>query len=145
MTNQPPADARASAWIGAHERIEAAQKLKLDEKRRVRDPLPELYWATIAEAAVLADLARTNQTTGLHAGGYLVEQHDRRLERVRLREDVRAKLRANAINDAADDADLGDHHGDHPEARCSDCGTPNAGPTCQPAVTTHDHTIGADQ
>lgn len=32
-----------------------------------------------------------------------------------------------------DDEDLADNHGDHPEARCSDCGTANAGPTCQPA------------
>ena len=31
-----------------------------------------------------------------------------------------------------DDEDLADNHGDHPEARCSDCGTVNAGPTCQP-------------
>ncbi|ABE67307.1 hypothetical protein SEA_PINKYOSHI_49 [Mycobacterium phage PinkYoshi] len=72
-----PADARASAWIGAHERIVAAQKLKVDHKKRVVDPLPELYWATLAEAAVLAELARADQTTGLHAGGYLVDQQER--------------------------------------------------------------------
>ncbi|QOC58873.1 hypothetical protein SEA_JOLENE_49 [Mycobacterium phage Jolene] len=72
-----PADARASAWIGAHERIVVAQKLKVDHKKRVVDPLPELYWATLAEAAVLAELARADQTTGLHAGGYLVDQQER--------------------------------------------------------------------
>ena len=78
-TNTPPADARASAWIGAHERIAAAQKLKLEpgSKSRLADPLPEIYWATLAEADVLARLATADQTTGFVAGGYLVGQNDR--------------------------------------------------------------------
>ncbi|QDF19779.1 hypothetical protein QEH38_gp47 [Mycobacterium phage LilSpotty] len=77
MPTPQPVDARASAWIGAHERIAAAQKLKVDGEHRVVDPLPELYWATLAEAAVLAELARADQTVGLHAGGYPVDQQER--------------------------------------------------------------------
>ncbi|AEL98520.1 hypothetical protein CL64_gp48 [Mycobacterium phage Liefie] len=87
-----PADARASAWIGAHERIVAAQKLKVDHKKRVVDPLPELYWATLAEAAVLAELARADQTTGLHAGRYLVDQQQR-IEKWRLVHEAAARSR----------------------------------------------------
>lgn len=92
MTHQtPPADARSSAWIGAHERLTAAQKLKVDAKNRVVEPLPEIYWATLAEAAILADLARADQTTGLGAGGYLVAR-DGRIEtrRSRIRDGIRA-------------------------------------------------------
>lgn len=73
----PPPDLRVSAFVGAWERIEAAQKLKVDHKNRVREPLPELYWATLAEAAILADLARADQTTGFFAGGHLTQRDER--------------------------------------------------------------------
>lgn len=77
-------DDRAAAYVGAREAIKAAQKLKVDRKNRVVEPLPELYWALLAEAAVLADLARADMNVGLLAGGYLVDQQ-RRIEENRAR------------------------------------------------------------
>lgn len=50
-------DARVGAFIGALDRIEIAQKMKVDRHGETPEVLPELYWATIAEAAVLAQLS----------------------------------------------------------------------------------------
>lgn len=73
----PGPDLRANAFVGAWERIEAAQKLKVDHKHRVVDPLPELYWATIAEAAVLAQLANADEDPGRDAGRHLLDRKER--------------------------------------------------------------------
>lgn len=90
MTNHQPVDARPSAWIGAHERIAAAQKLKLEpgSNNRVADPLPELYWATLAEAAVLADLARAPGAVGYLAGAHLAGRAERIAENTRQMEEL---------------------------------------------------------
>lgn len=106
MTHQSrPADARGNAWIGAYERITVAQKLKLDHKSRVVDPLPEIYWATLEEAHILAQLALADQTVRLAAGGYLDYVESRAEEsranaakmfdRRHLRRHVAHKLEAN--------------------------------------------------
>lgn len=86
MTNHQPVDARAGAWIGAMDRIDVAQKLKMDpdSKTRVADPLPELYWATLAEAAILAELAAAPGPVGYVAGGHLADRADRAEEHRRM-------------------------------------------------------------
>lgn len=77
----PGPDFRASAFVGAWERIGAAQKLKVDPKtHKIVAPLPELYWATLAEAAVLADLARTDEDPGRDAGRYIADLQKRTAE-----------------------------------------------------------------
>lgn len=79
---QPEPDLRANAFVGAWERIEAAQKLKIDANGRAVEQLPELYWATIAEAAVLADLTRASRQTGEDSGRYIYD-HKRRVQEAR--------------------------------------------------------------
>lgn len=77
----PGPDLRANAFVGAWERIEAAQKLKVDPKNhRLVDPLPEIYWATIAEAAVLAQLATADEDPGRDAGRHLLDRKERLAE-----------------------------------------------------------------
>ncbi|ANU79757.1 hypothetical protein BI023_gp50 [Mycobacterium phage Sneeze] len=88
----PGPDIRAGAFIGAWDRIEAAQKLKADAKGHVVDPLPELYWATLAEADVLARLATADEDPGRDAGAVLVE-------RDRLDREHRARFK-DALNGA---------------------------------------------
>lgn len=94
MTNQlpdyaPGPDLRANAFVGAWERIEAAQKLKVDHKKKLVDPLPEIYWATLAEADVLARLATGDEDPGRDAGAYIVDRDQRTsIARDRIREAV---------------------------------------------------------
>lgn len=65
-------DARPAAWVCAWNAIQAVQELKKPRKGATDgEPLPELYWATIAEAAIFAQLAQADVTTGLHAGTLL--------------------------------------------------------------------------
>ena len=77
----PGPDLRAGAWLGAWDRIEAAQKLKTAGKL---DGLPEIYWATLAEADVLARLATADEDPGRDAGRHVVNR-DQRAERDRAR------------------------------------------------------------
>lgn len=73
MTETP--DARVAAWTCAWDAIRAAQELRqpprqprpLAEQSLEPEPLPELYWAAIAEAAVYAELARADLPTGQQA------------------------------------------------------------------------------
>lgn len=64
-------DGRSSAIIGAWRYVEAAGKLRIDEENRVRDPLPELYWAYLAEARILVSIGSTDLSTGIVLGDYL--------------------------------------------------------------------------
>lgn len=64
-------DGRVDAWLGAFKRIEQAQRLKTDRKRNVLDTLPEVYWAAVAEAQVLAALATASDAIGESVGDYL--------------------------------------------------------------------------
>lgn len=89
---EPAADLRANAFVGAWERIELAQKLKVDLKGRAVEQLPELYWATMAEAAVLADLANADEDPGRDAGRYLFDRR-RRIEESRARFDAAKRRR----------------------------------------------------
>lgn len=67
----PPPDARVAAWTCAWESIQAAQKLRQPREDRgprvAPEPLPDRYWAAVAEAAVYADLARADLPTGQQA------------------------------------------------------------------------------
>jgi hypothetical protein len=58
----------------------AAQKLKLDRKGKVLDPLPEVYWALMAESAVCAALARTPDVVGFSAGDFLESRERQKVE-----------------------------------------------------------------
>lgn len=141
-------DDRASAYVGAREALKAAGKAKAEhvravyEGRAIGDPdeLPPAYWGLLAEAGVLAQLARADIAVGLLAGNYLVDQ-ERRIRKNKdrqLHEQIQAKAAAKRISTGGTEdgrgvvEHLADNHGDHPEARCSDCGTTNAGRTCQP-------------
>jgi hypothetical protein len=66
-------DARPTAWVCAWNAIQAVQELKKPPKgtRVAREPLDELYWATLAEAAVFAQLASADTSTGISAGTLL--------------------------------------------------------------------------
>ena len=81
-----PADARPSCMVAALDNIRAAQKLKLEPgtKNRVREPLPELYWSLMAEAAIYAELARAEVSVGFAAGEHLVQRDERVREQKRL-------------------------------------------------------------
>jgi hypothetical protein len=69
MTENP--DARIAAWLHAWDTIRFAQELRQSPKdlgpRVAPDPLPELYWAAVAEAAVFAEMARADMPTGQQA------------------------------------------------------------------------------
>lgn len=69
-------DLRANAFVSAWERVETAQKLKVDPHGRLVEPLPESYWALMAEAAILADLARAGADTGIAAGTHLLRRKE---------------------------------------------------------------------
>lgn len=71
---EPGPDMRAGAFVGALDRIEAAQKLKVDRKNRLVDPLPEIYWATLEEAHILAQLAQTDEDPARDAGRHMVNR-----------------------------------------------------------------------
>lgn len=66
MTEIP--DARVAAWTCAWNSLLAAGELRQPPKdlgpRVAPPPLPEMYWAAVAEAAIFADLARTDLVTG---------------------------------------------------------------------------------
>ncbi|GFG65796.1 hypothetical protein MKUB_32860 [Mycobacterium kubicae] len=86
MTDQlpeygPGPDLRANAFVGAWDRIEAAQKLKLDHRKKLVDPLPEIYWATMLEADVLARLATADEDPGRDAGRYVLDREQRAIKR----------------------------------------------------------------
>ena len=96
-----PADARPSCMVAALDNIRAAQKLKLEPgtKNRVREPLPELYWSLMAEAAIYAELARADVSVGFAAGAHLVQRDERIREQKRLFADRAA---ADAMTDGAE-------------------------------------------
>lgn len=99
-----PADARPSCMVAALDNIRAAQKLKLEPgtKNRVREPLPELYWSLMAEAAIYAELARADVSVGLVAGEHLVQRDERVREQKRLFADRAAQRHPHrAAADAA--------------------------------------------
>lgn len=93
-------DDRAAAYVGAREHLDAATQLKAEhhravlEDRAVPDELPAEYWALIAEAAVLSNLARADAAVGYLAGHYRVDQGERidRAKRRQLKEGIRSKL-----------------------------------------------------
>ncbi|OAN41143.1 hypothetical protein [Mycolicibacterium iranicum] len=91
MTNQI-FDDRAAAYVGARERLKAAESLKVTERGELKcglaDPLPPLYWGLLAEAQILAELASADSSVGLIAGNYLLDQEER-IERNRGRERAR--------------------------------------------------------
>lgn len=111
MTGQTthPADARPSCMVAALDNIRAAQKLKLEPgtKNRVREPLPELYWSLMAEAAIYAELARADVSVGFAAGAHLVQRDERIREQKRLFADRAAqrhphRAAADAMTDGAE-------------------------------------------
>jgi hypothetical protein len=54
-------DHRVSGYLGAREALDAAQRIRTDHNTSgATEPLPETYWSTLAEAAVLAKLARAD-------------------------------------------------------------------------------------
>ncbi|AKF14551.1 hypothetical protein SEA_CAMBIARE_49 [Mycobacterium phage Cambiare] len=97
-------DDRAGAYVGAREALKAAQQIKVQARRdAIADPenggylpitLSDEYWALIAEAAILSNLARADAGVGIVSGHYLADQAQRieRNRRRRTREDVHAKL-----------------------------------------------------
>lgn len=84
MTEIP--DVRAAAWVCAWDALAAVQQLKQppDGPRVAPEPLPDLYWATMAEAAIYAQLAQVDSTTGITAGVILNEDARRRTNVARL-------------------------------------------------------------
>lgn len=82
-------DGRVCAWMSAWKCLQQAQILKTEPKTEpgqhtVRDPLPELYWSTLAEAQIYADLAKAPDLVGLAAGDWLVEEQEQEQERRRM-------------------------------------------------------------
>jgi hypothetical protein len=78
-------DDRAAAYIGARDRLKAAEQVKAAlHKAHPREldkiEFPDLYWSNIAEAAILSNLARADSPVGYAAGNYFAEL-DRRAER----------------------------------------------------------------
>ena len=66
MTEVP--DARVAAWTCAWTAMQAAGEIRSQvTKERGDEPLPDIYWASVAEAAVFADLARADMSTGVTA------------------------------------------------------------------------------
>lgn len=67
MTEIP--DGRVAAWVCAWDNLRAAREFSAEHNReRPGVPLPEPYWAAIAEAAVFAEMARTDIAVGVAAG-----------------------------------------------------------------------------
>lgn len=91
-------DDRARAFVQARELIEQAQATReewaraVEEERDVADELPAEYWAAIAEAAVLAQLARSEAGVGYLAGAHMVARKDRRDQRREARQRIRGAL-----------------------------------------------------
>lgn len=91
-------DDRARAFVQARELIEQAQATReewaraVEEERDVADELPAEYWAAIAEAAVLAQLARSEAGVGYLAGAHMVARKDRRDQRREARQRVTRAL-----------------------------------------------------
>lgn len=121
MTDQL-SDDRAGAYVGAREALRAAQQIKVQARRdAIADPenggylpivLSDEYWALIAEAAILSNLARADVGVGIVSGTYLADQAQRitRNKRRRIHEDVQAKLAEHRgrphPNTAADPLDV---------------------------------------
>lgn len=68
-----PGDGRVAAFVCAWNALQSAgdirnQVAKQQQRQRREDaPLPDVYWAAVAEAAVFADLARVDMPTGIAA------------------------------------------------------------------------------
>ena len=69
----------------------------LDAADDADEPLPPEYWALIAEAAVLAQLARADAAVGFLAGNVVVAEAQKavRWKHRRIRQDVQARIQAS--------------------------------------------------
>ncbi|QFG06053.1 hypothetical protein KDW75_gp51 [Mycobacterium phage Mercurio] len=96
-------DDRARAFVQARDLLESARATReawaqaVEDDRAAPDELPAEYWAAIAEANVLAQLARCDAGVGMMAGAYAVQAKtvDRRSRRIEARDRARAQLEAN--------------------------------------------------
>jgi len=76
--NQPMSedvDARAAAWVCAWNAIQASGEIRNQFTKKHGDykALPDIYWSTVAAAAVFADLARADTPTGVTAAALISE------------------------------------------------------------------------
>ena len=100
-------DDRARAFVQARELLDEAQSMRKlwaepvdgddDDQGDAPDELPAEYHALVAEAGVLAQLARCDADVGMMAGAYVVQAKatDRRSQRIAARNRARAQLEAN--------------------------------------------------
>lgn len=87
-------DDRAAAYVGARNLLKAAQELRVGPKGRVLEPLPEVYWALLAEARILTELAKADGQIGHLAGAHMVEMEDDRARRAKMFREAGDRLRA---------------------------------------------------
>lgn len=91
-------DDRARAFVQSRELIEKAQAIRAEWTGDVAeddpgpDELPAEYWAAVAEAAVLAQLAASDPAVGYLAGAHMVQRKDRRDHRREARQRVTRAL-----------------------------------------------------
>lgn len=64
-----PGDGRVAAFVCAWNALQSAGDIRnqVAERQGGDAPLPDVYWAAVAEAAVFADLARADMHTGITA------------------------------------------------------------------------------
>lgn len=112
-------DDRAAAYVGAREALKAANQIKSRYRSTVYDGTPESeivdglpadYWSLMAEAGVLAQLARADVSVGLLAGNYLVDQNERIHRNKRRRYDERVHATIQEAAKRAADVTTHDHH-----------------------------------
>ncbi|QFG10131.1 hypothetical protein PBI_LEMURIA_51 [Mycobacterium phage Lemuria] len=98
MTEAIAFDDRARAFVEARELIAQAQATREEwvgavlDDRDTPDELPAEYWAAIAEANVLAQLAQADAAVGFLAGAHAVARKERRDLRRDARRAIRSKL-----------------------------------------------------
>lgn len=74
-------DGRGAAWIRSWQLVEESMKYR--HGRPADEPLPEVYWAMMAEARILTQLSQADLNVGLGVGEELARQYEARAEESR--------------------------------------------------------------
>jgi hypothetical protein len=91
------ADGRGFAWTMAAALLDSAytarRKIADTKGYNTDTPLPPMYHAVLAEAAIYAELAKADTQVGLYGGDWLERKQADELEREEVRESLFEKLK----------------------------------------------------
>jgi hypothetical protein len=90
-------DGRGFAWTTAVSLLDwttdTRQKIVNDKRYDPEAPLPPMYHAVLAEAAIYAELAKTDIQVGLYGGDWLERKQTDEREREEMRESLFEKMK----------------------------------------------------